>query len=48
MARRTIRTGWEWFNDAESLVRVALDVVVGPQAFLAGFPLAGSDPGRGQ
>lgn len=36
------------FYDAESLACVALDAVIGPQALLAGFPLAGSDPGRGQ
>jgi hypothetical protein len=36
------------FYDAESLACVALDAVVGPQAFLAGFPLEGSDPGRGR
>jgi hypothetical protein len=42
--------GVKAFYDADvgGLACVALDAVVGPQVFLAGFPLAGSDPGRGQ
>lgn len=40
--------GVKAFYDVGRLACVALDAVVGPQAFLAGFPLAGSDPGRGQ
>ena len=36
------------FYDAGMLACVALDAVIGPQVFLAGFPLAGSNPGQGQ
>ncbi|MFG3053620.1 hypothetical protein ACGFZP_22080 [Kitasatospora sp. NPDC048239] len=38
------------FYDPETggLACVALDAVLGPQVFLAGVPLAGGDPGRGQ
>ncbi|WP_258194071.1 hypothetical protein [Streptomyces sp. MA5143a] len=32
------------FYDASELACVALDAVTGPQVFLSGFPLAGSDP----
>lgn len=40
--------GVKAFYDAGRLACVALDAVIGPQVWLAGFPLAGSDPGRGQ
>jgi hypothetical protein len=40
--------GVKAFYDAGKLACVALDAVIGPQVFLAGFPLAGSDPGQGQ
>lgn len=46
--REDYPNGVKAFYDAGSLACVALDAVIGPQAFLAGFPLAGSDPGRGQ
>ena len=41
--------GWgEAFYDAGKLACVALDAVTGPQVFLSGFPLAGSDAEQGQ
>jgi hypothetical protein len=40
--------GVKAFYDAGMLACVALDAVIGPQAFLAGFPLTGSNPGQGQ
>jgi hypothetical protein len=40
--------GVKAFYDAGRLACVALDAVLGPQVWLAGFPLAGSDPGQGQ
>jgi hypothetical protein len=40
--------GVKAFYDEGKLACVALDAVVGPQVFLAGFPLAGSHPGQGQ
>jgi hypothetical protein len=40
--------GVKAFYDAGKLACVALDAVTGPQVFLAGFPLAGSDPGQGR
>ncbi|MFE2853905.1 hypothetical protein ACFXJO_22600 [Streptomyces lavendulae] len=40
--------GVKAFYDAGRLACVALDAVTGPQVWLAGFPLAGSDPGEGQ
>ncbi len=36
--------GVKAFYDAGTLACVALDAVIGPQVFLFGFPLAGSDP----
>ncbi|GAA2286043.1 hypothetical protein GCM10010415_65450 [Streptomyces atrovirens] len=36
------------FYDAGKLACAALDAVVGPRVFLAGFPLAGSHYGQGQ
>ncbi|MFF4881230.1 hypothetical protein ACWD6Q_35865 [Streptomyces nigra] len=36
------------FYDAGKLACVALDAVAGPQVFLSGFPLAGSDLEQGQ
>ena len=39
--------GVKAFYDAGRLACVALDAVAGPQVFLAGFPLAGSDPAQG-
>ncbi|WP_369779900.1 hypothetical protein [Streptomyces sp. R33] len=35
------------FYDAGKLACIAPDAVTGPQVFLAGFPLAGSDPVQG-
>ncbi|MFE7602321.1 hypothetical protein [Streptomyces sp. NPDC057494] len=35
------------FYEASRLACVALDAVTGPQVFLSGFPLAGSDPEQG-
>lgn len=40
--------GVKAFYDEGKLACVALDAVVGPQVFLAGYPLAGSHPGQGQ
>ncbi|MGW3714401.1 hypothetical protein ACWDN6_30140 [Streptomyces albogriseolus] len=40
--------GVKAFYDAGTLACVALDAVTGPQVFLSGFPLAGSDPEQGQ
>ncbi|WP_241195869.1 hypothetical protein [Streptomyces sp. SID10362] len=40
--------GVKAFYDAGKLACVALDAVTGPQVFLCGFPLAGSDPEQGQ
>ncbi|KRV50721.1 hypothetical protein AQ490_14415 [Wenjunlia vitaminophila] len=40
--------GVKAFYDAGRLACVGLDAVIGPQVWLAGFPLAGSDSGRGQ
>ncbi|MGW4732625.1 hypothetical protein ACWEQC_26195 [Streptomyces shenzhenensis] len=40
--------GVKAFYDEGKLACVALDAVVGPQVFLAGFALAGSRPGQGQ
>jgi hypothetical protein len=40
--------GVKAFYDAGQLACVALDAVIGPQVWLAGFPLAGSDPREGQ
>ncbi|MEU8926095.1 hypothetical protein AB0D10_35045 [Kitasatospora sp. NPDC048545] len=40
--------GVKAFYDVGRLACVALDAVIGPQVWLAGFPLAGSDPGWGQ
>ncbi|MEY7975039.1 hypothetical protein AB8O53_01605 [Streptomyces pilosus] len=36
------------FYDAGRLACVALDAVTGPQVFLSGFPLTGSDPEHGR
>ncbi|MFF4756865.1 hypothetical protein ACWD5R_44765 [Streptomyces sp. NPDC002514] len=38
--------GVKAFYDAGKLACVALDAVMGPQVFLADFPLAGGDPGQ--
>lgn len=46
--QQDFRDGVKAFYDAGKLACVALDAVVGPQVFLAGFPLAGSDHGHGQ
>ncbi|MFE1406906.1 hypothetical protein ACFW5D_25270 [Streptomyces sp. NPDC058770] len=40
--------GVKAFYDAGRLACVALDAVIGPQVWLADFPLAGSDAGQGQ
>ncbi|MEU3529745.1 hypothetical protein AB0E62_38920 [Streptomyces sp. NPDC038707] len=40
--------GAKVFYDVGELACVALDAVAGPQVFLAGFPLAGSDHVQGQ
>ena len=40
--------GVKTFYDEDELVGVALDAVMGPQAFFAGFSLNGSDPRRGR
>lgn len=40
--------GVKAFYDAGTLACVALDAVIGPQVFLSGFPLTGSDPEQGQ
>ncbi|MFE4599483.1 hypothetical protein ACFRKE_01335 [Kitasatospora indigofera] len=40
--------GVKAFYDAGRLGCVALDAASGPQVWLDGFPLAGSDPGQGQ
>ncbi|MFI2239396.1 hypothetical protein [Streptomyces chrestomyceticus] len=39
--------GVKAFYEAGRLACVALDAVTGPQVFLSGFPLAGSDPEQG-
>ncbi|MER7036125.1 hypothetical protein, partial [Streptomyces albidoflavus] len=39
--------GVKAFYDAGKLACVALDAATSPQVFLAGFPLAGSDPVQG-
>ncbi|WP_399895900.1 hypothetical protein ACGH7X_40315 [Streptomyces sp. BBFR51] len=39
--------GVKAFYEASRLACVALDAVTGPQVFLSGFPLAGSDPEQG-
>ncbi|MFI9268616.1 hypothetical protein ACIG5C_30145 [Streptomyces werraensis] len=40
--------GVKAFYDGGRLACVALDAVTGPQVYLSGFPLAGSDPEQGQ
>ncbi|MFG2622760.1 hypothetical protein ACGFXC_34625 [Streptomyces sp. NPDC048507] len=40
--------GVKAFYEVGKLACVALDAVSGPQVFLAGFPLAGSDPEQGR
>ncbi|MFG3717952.1 hypothetical protein ACGF8D_09150 [Streptomyces massasporeus] len=47
-AQEDFPDGVKAFYDAGKLACVALDAVTGPQVFLAGFPLAGSDPEQGQ
>ncbi|MFJ9060684.1 hypothetical protein [Streptomyces sp. NPDC102409] len=47
-AQEDFPDGVKAFYDAGRLACVALDAVIGPQVFLSGFPLAGSDPERGQ
>ncbi|GGV43420.1 hypothetical protein ACIRPR_33925 [Streptomyces griseoflavus] len=39
--------GLKAFYEAGRLACVAMDAVTGPQVFLSGFPLAGSDPEQG-
>ncbi|MET9117781.1 hypothetical protein ABZX38_26775 [Streptomyces longwoodensis] len=46
--QHNLPNGVKAFYDAGKLACVALDAVVGPQVFLAGFPLTGSDHGQGQ
>ncbi|MEE1843745.1 MULTISPECIES: hypothetical protein [unclassified Streptomyces] len=47
-AMEDLPNGVKAFYDAGKLACVALDAVTGPQVFLSGFPLAGSDPEQGQ
>ncbi|MEU5510391.1 hypothetical protein ACFTZ8_26185 [Streptomyces fungicidicus] len=47
-AQEDFQNGVKAFYDAGKLACVALDAVTGPQVFLSGFPLAGSDPEQGQ
>lgn len=47
-AQEDFADGLKAFYDAGKLACVALDAVTGPQVFLPGFPLAGSDPEQGQ
>ncbi|MEV7442821.1 hypothetical protein AB0O22_16970 [Streptomyces sp. NPDC091204] len=47
-AQEDFPDGVKAFYDAGKLACVALDAVTGPQVFLSGFPLAGSDPEQGQ
>ncbi|SHL17946.1 hypothetical protein [Actinacidiphila paucisporea] len=47
-AQEDFADGLKAFYDAGKLACVALDAVTGPQVFLSGFPLAGSDPEQGQ
>lgn len=46
-AQEDFPDGVKTFYDAGKLACVALDAVTGPQVFLSGFPLAGSDPSGG-
>ncbi|MEU6103704.1 hypothetical protein [Streptomyces flaveolus] len=47
-AQEDFPDGVKAFYDAGKLACVALDAVTGPQVFLSGFPLAGSEPEQGQ
>ncbi|CAG6390547.1 hypothetical protein NMG29_09255 [Streptomyces cocklensis] len=47
-AQEDFPDGLKAFYDAGKLACVALDAVTGPQVFLSGFPLAGSDSEQGQ
>ncbi|MFB7252589.1 hypothetical protein [Streptomyces nojiriensis] len=47
-AQEDFPDGVKTFYDAGKLACVALDAVTGPQVFLSGFPLAGSDPEQGR
>ncbi|MEV7019749.1 hypothetical protein [Streptomyces sp. NPDC093991] len=47
-AQEDFPDGVKAFYDASELACVALDAVTGPQVFLSGFPLAGSDPEQGR
>lgn len=47
-AQEDFQDGVKAFYDVGELACVALDAVTGPQVFLSGFPLAGSDPEQGQ
>ncbi|WP_406841611.1 hypothetical protein ACICHK_42195 (plasmid) [Streptomyces sp. AHU1] len=47
-AQEDFPDGVKAFYDAGELACVALDAVTGPQVFLSGFPLAGSDPEQGR
>ncbi|MFI2632932.1 hypothetical protein ACH5A2_21470 [Streptomyces collinus] len=46
-AQEDFPDGVKAFYDTGKLACVALDAVTGPQVFLSGFPLAGSDPEQG-
>ncbi|MFK0143427.1 hypothetical protein [Streptomyces murinus] len=47
-AQEDFPDGVKAFYDVGKLACVALDAVTGPQVFLSGFPLAGSDPEQGR
>ncbi|MCX5174383.1 hypothetical protein [Streptomyces virginiae] len=47
-AQEDFPDGLKAFYEAGKLACVALDAVTGPQVFLSGFPLAGSDPEQGR
>jgi hypothetical protein len=47
-AQEDFPDGVKAFYDSGKLACVALDAISGPQVFLSGFPLAGSDPKQGQ
>ncbi|WP_209441316.1 hypothetical protein [Streptomyces aureus] len=47
-AQEDFPDGVKAFHEADKLACVAVDAVAGPQVFLSGFPLAGSDPEQGQ
>lgn len=47
-AQEDFPDGVKAFYDAAKIACVALDAAIGPQVFLSGFPLTGSDPEQGQ